>query len=102
MTKRIVAHIKAPVQSGRFQRTGSTLAYFHAFTLRMTAQTPASGKPDTYQRYVLLYLLFMILLWSVLMAISHKAPDLDGMEELVWSASFELGYLKHPPPSLHG
>lgn len=97
MTMRIVAQIKAPVQSGRIQRTGSTLSYFHAFTLRMTAQTPASGKPDTYQRYVLLYLLFMILLWSVLMAISHKAPDLDGMEELVWSASFELGYLKHPP-----
>lgn len=63
----------------------------------MIAQTPASTPSDTYQRYVLLYLLFMVLLWSVLMAISHKAPDLDGMEELVWSASFELGYLKHPP-----
>lgn len=63
----------------------------------MTVQTPASARSDAYQRSVLLYLLFMVLLWTILMAISHKAPDLDGMEELVWSASFELGYLKHPP-----
>src|SRR5690606_15726720 len=46
---------------------------------------------------VILYLLFMIVLWSVLTGLSHKAPDLDGMEELVWAASFELGYPKHPP-----
>ena len=24
-------------------------------------------------------------------------PDLDGMEELVWASSLELGYYKHPP-----
>lgn len=46
---------------------------------------------------VILYLLFMVVLWSVLTGLSHKAPDLDGMEELVWAASFELGYPKHPP-----
>lgn len=39
----------------------------------------------------------MVCLWTVLCAISHKAPDLDGMEELVWAASLELGYTKHPP-----
>lgn len=31
------------------------------------------------------------------MAFSHQAPDLDGMEELVWASSLELGYTKHPP-----
>ncbi|MBP6018228.1 MAG: glycosyltransferase family 39 protein [Burkholderiaceae bacterium] len=48
-------------------------------------------------RQVVLFLLLMVALWSVLMAVSHKAPDLDGMEELVWASSLELGYSKHPP-----
>ncbi len=39
----------------------------------------------------------MVALWTVLCAVSHSAPDLDGMEELVWASSFELGYYKHPP-----
>lgn len=46
---------------------------------------------------VLAYLLGMVCLWTILCAVSHKAPDLDGMEELVWAASLELGYTKHPP-----
>lgn len=46
---------------------------------------------------VVLFLLIMVALWSLLMAVSHKAPDLDGMEELVWASSLELGYSKHPP-----
>ncbi|MDY0309164.1 MAG: glycosyltransferase family 39 protein [Castellaniella sp.] len=46
---------------------------------------------------VLLCLLGMVALWTVLSALSHSAPDLDGMEELVWAASLELGYTKHPP-----
>lgn len=51
------------------------------------------------------YLFGMVAVWTVLMAISHTAPDLDGMEELVWAVSLEWGYTKHPPlPSwiLHG
>ena len=80
-----------------FQRSHSTLAYLRSPSICMFAQSAASAPAKSYQRYVLLYLLFMVLMWSFLMAISHKAPDLDGMEELVWSASFELGYLKHPP-----
>ncbi|MCX5463767.1 glycosyltransferase family 39 protein [Alcaligenes parafaecalis] len=63
----------------------------------MSAQLPAFTPQKSYQRTVLLYLFLMVVMWTVLMAISHKAPDLDGMEELVWSSSFELGYLKHPP-----
>lgn len=46
---------------------------------------------------VLLYLLGMVVIWTVLCGVSHSAPDLDGMEELVWAASLELGYTKHPP-----
>lgn len=46
---------------------------------------------------VIMLLTGMVLLWTLLMAISHSAPDLDGMEELVWAASLELGYAKHPP-----
>lgn len=46
---------------------------------------------------VVLFLAFMVATWSILMAVSHKAPDLDGMEELVWASSLELGYSKHPP-----
>lgn len=48
-------------------------------------------------RSVLVFLVIMVTLWSVLMALSHRAPDLDGMEELVWASSLELGYTKHPP-----
>ncbi|GAB2904196.1 hypothetical protein GCM10027278_25990 [Paralcaligenes ginsengisoli] len=47
--------------------------------------------------YVLLFLLGMVALWSLLCGISHKSPDLDNMEELVWASSFEWGYYKHPP-----
>jgi 4-amino-4-deoxy-L-arabinose transferase-like glycosyltransferase len=46
---------------------------------------------------VLLILLGHLLLWTVLTGISHSAPDLDNMEELVWGNVFEWGYYKHPP-----
>ncbi|WP_323012487.1 glycosyltransferase family 39 protein [Castellaniella sp.] len=46
---------------------------------------------------VVLCLLGIMVLWTVLTALSHSAPDLDGMEELVWATSLELGYTKHPP-----
>lgn len=46
---------------------------------------------------MLLCLLGMVVLWSLLTGLSHSAPDLDGMEELVWASSLELGYTKHPP-----
>jgi hypothetical protein len=39
----------------------------------------------------------MVIIWTCLMSISHGAPDLDGMEELVWAVSLEWGYSKHPP-----
>lgn len=39
----------------------------------------------------------MVALWAGLVGLSHGAPDLDGMEELVWASSFEWGYYKHPP-----
>ena len=63
---------------------------------------PASISTDagerTYaQRFLLVYLAGVVFLWTVLCAISHKAPDLDGMEELVWASSLEWGYSKHPP-----
>lgn len=46
---------------------------------------------------VLAFLAGMVALWTLLCAVSHRAPDLDGMEELVWASSFEFGYTKHPP-----
>ncbi len=46
---------------------------------------------------VILFLLGMVALWTLLCGISHRAPDLDGLEELVWASSLELGYTKHPP-----
>lgn len=55
------------------------------------------GDKSTAQRFLLVYLLGMILIWTLLCAVSHKAPDLDGMEELVWASSLEWGYSKHPP-----
>lgn len=61
---------------------------------------------DRHLDYTLILLLTgMVVLWTLACALSHKAPDLDGMEELVWASSLELGYVKHPPlPSwlMHG
>lgn len=59
--------------------------------------TKPKASPAFWNALVLLFLLGMVALWTVLMAVSHKAPDLDGMEELVWASSLELGYSKHPP-----
>ena len=56
----------------------------------LLARPPGAG-------LVLLCLLGMVTVWTVLCGLSHSAPDLDGMEELVWAASLELGYTKHPP-----
>ena len=58
---------------------------------------PDAGSRGSAQRFLFIYLVGMVLLWTVLCAISHKAPDLDGMEELVWASSLEWGYSKHPP-----
>lgn len=65
-------------------------APFFPFRAPAFVRPPGNG-------FVLLCLLFMVSVWTVLCAISHTAPDLDGMEELVWAASLELGYTKHPP-----
>lgn len=48
-------------------------------------------------RQMLCFLAFMVVLWTLLCAVSHRSPDADGMEQLVWAASLELGYYKHPP-----
>ena len=56
--------------------------------------------PDAWDKadaYMAAFLVGMIVIWTLLMAISHSAPDLDGMEELVWAVSLEWGYTKHPP-----
>lgn len=52
---------------------------------------------DSLSLRVLALLVGMVALWTLLCAASHRAPDLDGMEELVWASSLELGYYKHPP-----
>lgn len=46
---------------------------------------------------VAVFLVGLVVAWTLLMAVSHSAPDLDGMEELVWAVSLEWGYTKHPP-----
>lgn len=46
---------------------------------------------------VAMLLVGMVALWTLACGLSHSAPDLDGMEELVWASSLELGYVKHPP-----
>ncbi len=46
---------------------------------------------------VVLLLLGQLMLWTTLTALSHRAPDLDNIEELVWGNVFQWGYFKHPP-----
>ena len=58
---------------------------------------PDAGSHSAARRFLFVYLAGVVLLWTFLCAVSHKAPDLDGMEELVWASSLEWGYSKHPP-----
>ncbi len=38
-----------------------------------------------------------LLLWTLLPALSHRAPPWDNIEQLVWTQSLQWGYYKHPP-----
>ena len=46
-----------------------------------------------------LYLLclFQVAFWSVLPAMTSRAPTLDAVEMLAWGEHWQLGYYKHPP-----
>ena len=59
--------------------------------------TYTSRRLDRDDGLMALVLIGLIIIWTALMAFSHSAPDLDGMEELVWAVSLEWGYIKHPP-----
>jgi len=48
-------------------------------------------------RLTLGFLVFHLLIWTVLATLSHTAPPIDNMEQLVWMQSLEWGYYKHPP-----
>ncbi len=64
-----------------------------------------SLKADNLAPVVIALLLLHLALWTFFTSISHRAPDWDNMEELVWAGGLEWGYYKHPPmPSwiLHG
>jgi 4-amino-4-deoxy-L-arabinose transferase-like glycosyltransferase len=73
----------------------SIMSRWRAFTLRFPLYF--SPNASSVLPLVLLLLLGHLLLWTVLTGISHSAPDLDNMEELVWGNVFEWGYYKHPP-----
>ncbi|MBF8179710.1 glycosyltransferase family 39 protein [Herminiimonas contaminans] len=55
------------------------------------------GQPCRLQLTVITILVLHLALWTLSAALSHKAPDWDNMEELVWAGSLEWGYYKHPP-----
>ncbi|MDQ7969155.1 MAG: glycosyltransferase family 39 protein [Oxalicibacterium faecigallinarum] len=46
---------------------------------------------------VLALLLLHLALWTIFTGLSHRSPDWDNMEELVWASGLEWGYYKHPP-----
>ena len=48
-------------------------------------------------RFVALYLLLLVLLWSALPAWFQSVPHADNVEQLAWAHSWEWGYVKHPP-----
>ena len=55
------------------------------------------GSKRQMARLTLGFLVFHLLIWTVLAALSHTAPPLDNVEQLVWMQSLEWGYYKHPP-----
>ena len=56
-----------------------------------------SPRADNIAPLVIVLLLLHLILWSALTGISHRSPDWDNMEELVWASGLEWGYYKHPP-----
>ncbi|GGB97215.1 hypothetical protein GCM10007205_03120 [Oxalicibacterium flavum] len=56
-----------------------------------------SLKTDNLAPVVITLLLLHLALWTFFTGISHRAPDWDNMEELVWAGGLEWGYYKHPP-----
>ncbi|UYO92483.1 glycosyltransferase family 39 protein [Pollutimonas sp. M17] len=66
-------------------------------TIGPVNEAASAGAARALNLQVFLFLLGMVALWTVFCGVSHRAPDLDGMEELVWASSLELGYYKHPP-----
>jgi hypothetical protein len=70
-------------------------------SVTLDAVVPVFGRKAVLQlspdQKMFCFLAFMVALWTLLCALSHQSPDVDGMEQLVWSASLELGYYKHPP-----
>ncbi|MEZ5607183.1 MAG: glycosyltransferase family 39 protein [Burkholderiaceae bacterium] len=53
--------------------------------------------PRQMARLTLAYVLLHLLVWTLLPAISHRAPPWDNIEQLVWTQSLQWGYYKHPP-----
>ncbi|NMM27789.1 MAG: glycosyltransferase family 39 protein [Glaciimonas sp.] len=70
-------------------------------SLLLPAQDNTGRKPlhdDTnLTPLVLMLLLGHLLMWTVLANLSHRAPDVDNMEQFVWASALEWGYYKHPP-----
>ncbi len=62
----------------------------------------------TRRRYAALVALLgvgQVLLWSLAIGLTYRAPEVDSAEQFVWAFSMEGGYWKHPPlPSwiMHG
>lgn len=56
-----------------------------------------SPSADNIAPLVILLLLLHLALWTIFTGISHRSPDWDNMEELVWASGLEWGYYKHPP-----
>lgn len=62
---------------------------------------------STYKDEFTLFVFFgvYLILWTLLAAVLPQSTELDSIEQVVWSQSWQWGYYKHPPlPSalLHG
>lgn len=60
------------------------------------AGSDSGGTPSGWFAACACCFLFLAM-WGVACALAFDAPRLDGAEQLVWSASLEGGYWKHPP-----
>jgi 4-amino-4-deoxy-L-arabinose transferase-like glycosyltransferase len=56
---------------------------------------PADGRQGT--RFVLCFVLTLVVVWSVLPALLQSVPHADNIEQLNWAHALQWGYVKHPP-----
>ena len=70
-------------------------------TINHISKSLVSNEHYRDERQLFAFLGFYLLVWTLLAALLPLSMDLDSVEQVIWSRTWQWGYYKHPPlPSL--